>query len=101
MYLKPMNMYSLNFSGCIPCNCNEHGSSSLQCNEDGTCNCKTESGGEKCEFCSEEQKLWGLPVRPCEGECVSRVDPLLAVRVRILSLLGGRVVTVVNLVFFL
>ena len=60
--------YVYMFTGCAACNCNEFGSATLQCNDAGVCTCKEESGGEKCEFCSEEKKLWGLPFRPCEGE---------------------------------
>ncbi|XP_033103359.1 laminin subunit beta-1-like [Anneissia japonica] len=37
--------------GCLPCNCNENGSESLQCDQDGTCYCKSTVSNLKCDSC--------------------------------------------------
>ena len=38
----------------LDCNCNADGSTSLQCKEDGTCDCKKYIEGEKCDQCMEQ-----------------------------------------------
>ncbi|XP_038046622.1 laminin subunit alpha-1-like [Patiria miniata] len=37
--------------GCLPCNCNADGSSSLQCSETGVCACKETITGTQCDNC--------------------------------------------------
>ena len=65
LFLQP---YSYNFtsSGCTPCECNRFGSSSLQCNESGICECKNHTLGEKCDLC--EWGFFGLPNATCQGK---------------------------------
>ena len=37
----------------LDCNCNADGSTSSQCKDDGTCDCKKYIDGEKCDQCME------------------------------------------------
>ena len=44
----------------IGCNCNTEGSKSFECdNTDGSCTCKPNNSGEKCEKCT--RGLFGFP----------------------------------------
>ncbi|XP_039287282.1 laminin subunit gamma-1 [Nilaparvata lugens] len=45
------NYYQRNDSYCVPCQCNEVGSRSLQCNSEGRCQCKPGVTGDKCDRC--------------------------------------------------
>ncbi|XP_075230002.1 laminin subunit gamma-1 isoform X2 [Lycorma delicatula] len=45
------NYYQRDNNYCVPCNCNELGSRSLQCNSEGRCQCKPGVTGEKCDHC--------------------------------------------------
>ena len=45
-------LYSVLFLN-LDCNCNTDGSTSLQCKDDGTCDCKTNIDGQKCDQCME------------------------------------------------
>ncbi|XP_073977260.1 laminin subunit gamma-1 isoform X2 [Rhodnius prolixus] len=46
------NYYLSNNSRCLPCECNEIGSRSLECNSEGKCDCKPGVTGEKCDRCA-------------------------------------------------
>ncbi|EDO32106.1 predicted protein, partial [Nematostella vectensis] len=46
------------------CKCNKFGSIHQQCNESGTCKCKNNTTGEKCEWC--EWGFFGLPKKECQ-----------------------------------
>ena len=37
----------------LDCQCNENGSTSLNCDKAGKCDCKTNIGGDKCEKCND------------------------------------------------
>ncbi|XP_059472124.1 laminin subunit gamma-1 isoform X2 [Neocloeon triangulifer] len=51
---------------CIPCNCNEVGSRSLQCNSEGKCQCKAGVTGDKCDRCDANFFDFGpLGCKPC------------------------------------
>ncbi|KAL1130902.1 hypothetical protein AAG570_012143, partial [Ranatra chinensis] len=39
---------------CVPCNCDEKGSRSLQCNSEGKCQCKPGVTGDKCDRCADD-----------------------------------------------
>uniref|UniRef100_T1IVA6 Laminin subunit gamma-1 n=1 Tax=Strigamia maritima TaxID=126957 RepID=T1IVA6_STRMM len=45
------NYYLRSDGICVPCECNEIGSHSLQCNSFGQCQCKSGVTGEKCDRC--------------------------------------------------
>ncbi|GFG33810.1 hypothetical protein Cfor_03510 [Coptotermes formosanus] len=47
------NYYQREDKYCIPCNCSEIGSRSLQCNSEGKCQCKPGVTGKKCDHCEE------------------------------------------------
>nr|CAG4638917.1 EOG090X005Q [Daphnia magna] len=51
---------------CVPCNCDETGSRSLQCNREGKCSCKPGVTGDKCDRCEENFYDFGPQgCRPC------------------------------------
>lgn len=53
-------------SYCVPCNCDETGSRSLQCNRDGKCQCKPGVTGDKCDRCEANFYDFGAQgCRPC------------------------------------
>ncbi|ESO89633.1 hypothetical protein LOTGIDRAFT_164938 [Lottia gigantea] len=59
-----------NLQCCVPCNCIEAGSTTLQCNDaDGKCTCKPNVQGDKCDTC--EDGYFGLPTQPCEVNLLS------------------------------
>merc|ERR1712113_1180523 len=41
------------FPSCQDCQCNENGSTSVNCDEAGRCDCKTNIGGDKCANCTD------------------------------------------------
>ncbi|CAL4069011.1 unnamed protein product [Meganyctiphanes norvegica] len=47
------NFYEREDGVCVPCNCNDIGSRSLQCGSDGMCQCKPGVTGSKCDQCAE------------------------------------------------
>lgn len=51
---------------CYPCNCNEIGSLSLQCNNEGKCSCKPGVTGDKCDRC--DYNFYDFGVQGCK-EC--------------------------------
>ena len=61
-----INYYGLT-SGedCKDCTCNETGSLSLQCRENGQCVCKFGVGGEHCDQC--EPGYFGFNENGCKG----------------------------------
>ena len=60
------NYFNLTYGiGCEDCACNETGSRSLQCNEDGWCSCKFGVGGKHCDHC--EPGYFGLTENGCKG----------------------------------
>ncbi|XP_078587501.1 uncharacterized protein LOC144868761 isoform X3 [Branchiostoma floridae x Branchiostoma japonicum] len=67
--------------GCSPCNCNDLGSTSLQCGEGGNCSCLPGVEGTKCDVCMEG--TYGLPDMECLAcDCdpvgtLSDFDPFL------------------------
>ena len=42
----------VNGSQCLACECNISGSESIGCDLNGTCTCKENVTGNKCEFCT-------------------------------------------------
>ena len=49
-----VDVIHINNDICIlECECNEEGSKTLQCSEDGKCNCKLGFDGDKCEICAK------------------------------------------------
>ena len=61
-----INYYGLTFEeGCKDCACNATGSLSLQCREDGQCECKFGVGGEHCDQC--EPGYFGINESGCKG----------------------------------
>ena len=44
-------MYNCSIQQLSECNCNQDGSSSLQCDDNGVCNCKDGFTGSKCDNC--------------------------------------------------
>lgn len=48
------NYYEDQSATCLPCNCDEIGSRSLQCNSDGKCDCKPGVTGDKCDRCAAD-----------------------------------------------
>ncbi|XP_069998126.1 laminin subunit gamma-1 isoform X4 [Penaeus vannamei] len=60
------NYYEREDGVCIPCNCNEIGSRSLQCASDGLCQCKPGVTGEKCDKCADNYFDFGPQgCKPC------------------------------------
>ncbi|CAB3367583.1 Hypothetical predicted protein [Cloeon dipterum] len=60
------NFFQMEDGSCIPCNCNEVGSRSLQCNSEGKCQCKTGVTGDKCDRCDANFFDFGsLGCKPC------------------------------------
>lgn len=52
--------------GCEPCDCDERGAVSKQCNPyDGQCTCKDGFGGRQCDEC--ETNFWGDPNVSCQA----------------------------------
>jgi laminin alpha 3/5 len=52
------------FPDCLPCECNEAGSTGLSCDlKSGKCRCKPNFVGEKCDECAAN--LFNFPI--CEG----------------------------------
>ena len=47
----------------VACNCNEFGANDSSCNNNGTCACKDNYGGDKCDYCKEG--FFGFP--NCQG----------------------------------
>ena len=61
-----INYYGLTFGeDCKNCTCNETGSLSLQCREDGQCVCKFGVGGKHCDQC--EPGYFGFNENGCKG----------------------------------
>lgn len=48
---------------CVPCDCNEIGSLSQQCNNQGRCQCRTGVSGEKCDRC--EANFYDFSIQGC------------------------------------
>uniref|UniRef100_A0A6A7FTH6 Laminin subunit gamma-1-like isoform X1 n=3 Tax=Hirondellea gigas TaxID=1518452 RepID=A0A6A7FTH6_9CRUS len=48
------NYYEIEGGMCRACNCDEQGSSRLQCGSDGTCACKPGVGGNNCDRCEDD-----------------------------------------------
>ena len=65
IFYQPRSYGFKNGTGCISCHCNSIGSSSLQCDDNGTCSCLGRSSGEKCDQC--DIGYWGLPSQQCTG----------------------------------
>lgn len=56
-----------NGSDCQPCNCNETGSLSQSCNEQGECSCKPGVAGSKCDRCQDGYYAFSESgCQPCE-----------------------------------
>ena len=62
-----VNTYNMSRDGCMTCECNAGGSSSLQCDDTGQCPCLGHVSGLKCTQCA--LGYYGLPVKPCKGMC--------------------------------
>ena len=60
-----VNTYNLSRDGCMTCECNADGSTSLQCDDIGQCPCLGHVAGLKCTQCA--LGYYGLPAKPCEG----------------------------------
>ena len=52
----------------LDCDCNADGSTSLQCKDDGSCDCKNYITGQKCDQCMEN--YYNFPT------CSSKQSPL-------------------------
>lgn len=53
--------------GCISCECNEHGTISMECDiKSGACSCKPGVAGRRCDRC--EQPRSSLKDGSCQGE---------------------------------
>lgn len=64
------NYYQQEDGFCRPCECNEVGSRSLQCDRKGQCQCKQGVTGEKCDRCAEN--FYDFDVHGCKSCGCSR-----------------------------
>ncbi|CAG0891651.1 unnamed protein product [Darwinula stevensoni] len=60
------NFFMRSDGTCIPCDCDEIGSRSLQCSSEGRCQCRPGVGGDKCDRCLPNHYGFGrLGCTPC------------------------------------
>ena len=60
----PFMLAIIAFFQISACNCNEHGSNSIDCNDNGVCSCKANIINDKCDTC--QAGLFNFPT--CEGK---------------------------------
>ncbi len=67
------NHYGFSEFGCKKCDCDPLGSSNLQCNERGQCECNDRVSGDKCDKCTENFNNFTTGCQRCD-ECYNLVQ---------------------------